>query len=288
MPMTLATRTFDFRTEVAVMAVVNRTPDSFSDGGRTFTLDAAVDHALAQVAQGADIVDVGGVKAGPGAQVSEAEEADRVVPFLRAFRNSSDVVLSVDTFRPAVARAALEAGADIVNDTSGLADPDLAGVVADFPHAGLVVMHTGPQVRTRPYRSFHQPDPTTAVVRTLKRLTRTAQKAGVAADKLIVDPGHDFDKNTLQSLEVTRRLGDICALGFPVLVAMSNKDFIGEALDLPVDQRAEASVGAAVTAVMLGARLVRVHQTRATKQAVMMAEVILGWRPPVVAWRGLA
>ncbi len=287
MQMTLRTRTFDFDREVAVMAIVNRTPDSFYDRGRTFALDAAVDHALAQVADGADILDVGGVKAGPGEEVTEAAELERIIPFVEAFRARSDAVLSIDTFRPVVARAALQAGADIINDTSALADPDLAGVVADFPHAGLVLMHSGGELRTRPYRNHYVPDATTAIVATLRGLTETAMAAGVAADKLVIDPGHDFRKNTLQSLEVTRRLGELCALGFPVLVALSNKDFIGESLDLPIDERVEASVGAAVASVMLGARLVRVHEARATARAVRMTEVIMGWRAPARAWRGM-
>jgi dihydropteroate synthase len=287
MQMPLRHRTFDFDREVAVMAIVNRTPDSFYDRGRTFALDAAVDHALGQVADGADILDVGGVKAGPGEDVDEAEELDRILPFVTAFRAQSDAVLSIDTFRPAVARAALEAGADIINDTSGLADPDLARVVADVPHAGLVLMHSGGQSRTRPYRNHYLPDATTAIRDVLAGLAAQAQDAGVAADKLIIDPGHDFRKNTLQSLEVTRRLDELAALGFPVLVALSNKDFIGESLDLPIDQRVDASIGAAIVSILHGARLVRVHETLPTKRAVMMAEVILGWRAPARAWRGL-
>lgn len=287
MRLALGRRTFDFTREVAVMAIVNRTPDSFYDGGRTFALDAAVDHALAQVADGADILDVGGVKAGPGEAVTEDAEIERIVPFVEAFRGRSDAVLSIDTFRPGVARAALDAGADIINDTSGLADPELAAVVAGSPGAGLVLMHAGGEIRTRPYRNHHPPDATTAIRDALASLVLRATAAGVARDKLVVDPGHDFRKNTLQSLEVTRRLPELCALGLPVLVALSNKDFIGESLDLPLDQRVAASVGAAVASVMLGARLVRVHETRATKQAVKMVEVILGWREPVRAWRGL-
>lgn len=287
MQMHLRHRTFDFTREVAVMAIVNRTPDSFYDRGRTFALDAAVDHALDQVADGADILDVGGVKAGPGEEVSTDAELERIIPFVRAFRARSDAVLSIDTFRPAVARAALDEGADLINDTSGLADPDLAPTVADFPDAGLVLMHSGGQLRTRPYRSHHPPDPTTAIRQVLAGLVQQALDAGVARDKLVIDPGHDFRKNTLQSLQVTRRLGELCELGLPVLVALSNKDFIGESLDLPIDQRVEASIGAAVTSVMLGARLLRVHETLATARAVAMAEVILGWRQPVRAWRGL-
>ena len=286
--MPLARRTFDFTREVAVMAIVNRTPDSFYDRGATFALEAAVDHALAQVEAGADILDVGGVKAGPGDDVDVTEELERIVPFVEALRDRSDVVLSIDTFRPAVAAAALDAGADVINDTSALADPDLAPTVARYPDAGLVLMHSGGDLRTRPYRNHYLPDATTAIVAELRRLTEAAQAAGVAADKLIVDPGHDFRKTTLQSLEVTRRLGELCDLGFPVLVALSNKDFIGESLDLPLGDRVEASVGAAVASVMLGARLVRVHETLATKRAVMMTEAILGFREPARAWRGRA
>ena len=285
--MHLRHRTFDFDREVAVMAIVNRTPDSFYDAGRTFALEAAVEHALGQVADGADILDVGGVKAGPGEDVSTDAELERIIPFVQAFRAESDAVLSIDTFRPAVARAALEEGADIINDTSGLADPALAAVVAAFPQAGLVLMHSGGELRTRPYRNHHLPDATSAIRDVLAGLVAQATEAGVAREQLVVDPGHDFRKNTLQSLEVTRRLPELCALGLPVLVALSNKDFIGEALDLPIDQRVEASVGAAVASVALGARLVRVHETRATKRAVVMAEVVLGLRAPHRAWRGL-
>ncbi|MEE8599662.1 dihydropteroate synthase [Euzebya tangerina] len=286
--MSLRNRTFDFDREVAVMAIVNRTPDSFYDQGATFALESAVAHALDHVADGADILDVGGVKAGPGEEVTAQEELDRIIPFVERFRDRSDAVLSIDTFRPSVADAALRAGADIINDTSGLADPDLAPTVARFRDAGLVLMHSGGQIRTRPYRNHYVPDATTAIVADLSGLVEQAVAAGVDASKLIVDPGHDFRKNTLHSLEITRRLGELSALGHPVLVALSNKDFIGESLDLDLPDRVDASIGAAVTSVMLGARLVRVHETLATKRAVMMAEVIMGWREPARAWRGMA
>ena len=269
------------------MAIVNRTPDSFYDRGRTYGLDVAVDHALRQVEAGADLLDVGGVKAGPGQDVPSAEELARVLPFVEAFRARSDVALSVDTFRPEVAAAALDAGADLVNDTSGLADPRLADVVAAHAGAALVVMHSGGEVRTRPFRNSYLPDVTTVVRDELRRLADLAQARGVPADKVVVDPGHDFRKGTLHSLELTRRLPELCALGYPVLVALSNKDFLGESLDLPLDERVEASLGAAVTSVLLGARLVRVHETLATVRAVRMAEVILGWREPARTLRGL-
>ncbi|HVM20178.1 MAG TPA: dihydropteroate synthase [Egibacteraceae bacterium] len=288
MRLTLGTHTLALDRSVAVMAIVNRTPDSFYDRGRTFALGAAVDHALAQVEAGADIVDVGGVKAGPGDEVTVEQERERIVPFVEAFRRVCDVPVSVDTFRSDVAEAALDAGADIVNDVSGMSDPRVAEVVAARPATALVVMHAGGPVRTRPYRPVYAPDVTTVVVDECRRLAEAAMAAGVAKDAIIVDPGHDFGKNTMQSLEVTRRLPELCALGFPVLVALSNKDFLGETLGgLGVDERLEASLAAAVASVMLGARLVRAHDTRATVRAVRTVEAIMGWRPPGMAARGL-
>jgi dihydropteroate synthase len=285
--MRLGTRIFDFDREVAVMAIVNRTPDSFYDRGRTYELGAAVDHALAQLDAGADLIDVGGVRAAPGADVPAEVERSRVLPFVKAFRAVSDAPLSIDTYRPGVAAEALAAGADLVNDTSGLADPRLADVVAASEGAALVVMHAVGPPRTRPFRPVHLPDVTTVVVEACGRLADEARRRGVPRDRIVVDPGHDFGKNTVQSLEVTRRLPELVALGYPVLVALSNKDFLGETLDLPVDQRGEASLAAAVTSVLLGARLVRVHDTLATVRAVRTVEAILGWRLPKVSARGL-
>lgn len=279
--------TLDLTRRMAVMAIVNRTPDSFYDRGATYALDASVEHALRQVADGADLVDVGGVKAGPGEEVDAEEERRRIVPFVEAIRARSDVVLSIDTFRASVADAALAAGADLINDTSGLSDPDLAGVVARHD-AALVVMHSGGDLRRRPHRNHYHPDVTTAVVEELARLVAAAEEAGVHPEGIVVDPGHDFRKNTLHSLEVTRRLPELVALGRPVLVALSNKDFIGESLDLALEDRVDASLGAAVASLLLGARIVRVHETLATVRAVRMAEVVLGWREPVRTVRGLA
>ncbi len=287
MRLVLGSRVLDLTDRSAVMAIVNRTPDSFYDRGRTFSLEAAVEHALAQVAAGADIVDVGGVKAGPGEDVTAAQEHARILPFVEAFRQHSQAPLSIDTFRAAVAADALDAGADIVNDVSGMVEPEVAEMVAQRPGTALVLMHSG-LVRTRPFRPTYVPDVTTAVVDRCRELALEAQRRGVAREQIIVDPGHDFAKNSLHSLEVTRRLPELCALGYPVLVALSNKDFLGETLGgLPVDQRLEASLAAAVSSVMLGARIVRVHDTEPTVRAVRTAEAILGWRPPAMAARGL-
>ena len=288
MHLSLGRRTFALDRCVAVMAIVNRTPDSFYDRGRTYELGAAVDGALAHLDEGADIIDVGGVKAGPGDDVPVEAELERIVPFVEAFRRVSDAPLSVDTFRAAVAEQALDAGADLVNDVSGMIEPQIADVVAARPHTALVVMHAGGPPRTRPFRPTYLPDATTVVVQRCRELAQQAQRRGVAADKIVVDPGHDFGKNTLHSLELTRRLPELCALGYPVLVALSNKDFLGETLGgLPVDQRVEASLAAAAASVMLGARIVRVHNTLATVRAVRTVEAILGWRQPGLNARGL-
>ena len=288
MRLSLGARTFALERSVAVMAIVNRTPDSFYDKGATFALEAAVDRALRHLEEGADIIDVGGVKAGPGDDVTTEMELERIVPFVEAFRKVSDAPLSVDTFRAEVAARALDAGADLINDVSGMVEPEIADVVAARPHAALVVMHAGGPPRTRPFRPTYLPDVTTVVVERCRELAEDAQRRGVAADRIVVDPGHDFGKNTLQSLELTRRLPELCSLGYPVLVALSNKDFLGETLGgEAVDERLEASIAAAVASVMLGARIVRVHNVEATVRAVRTVEAILGWRQPGLTARGL-
>jgi dihydropteroate synthase len=290
----LPRRHLDLGSRVAVMGIVNRTPDSFYDRGATYDLDTAVAHGRRLVAEGADIIDIGGVKGGPGAEVSVDDELARIVPFVEALRAAEpDVLLSVDTFRAAVADAALAAGADIVNDVTGLHDPEVLDVVV-ARRAGYVAMHHGGQPRTRPYRREYAPDVTTAVVRHCAELTDRALAAGVPAERLIVDPGHDFQKTTAHSLELSRRLPELAALGFPVLVALSNKDFVGETLDAPLEpagsapRRVDGSLAAAVFCMLRGAHLVRVHEVQRTVDAVRMTEALLGWRRPAVEVRGLA
>lgn len=285
--MRLGSRAFNFDREIAVMAIVNRTPDSFYDRGATFRLETALAHAEQQVALGADIVDVGGVKAGPGTAVSAGEELERVVPFVEAFRRRADTPLSIDTFRPVVARAALEAGADLVNDVTGLSDPAIADVVAGHRNAGLVLTHHGGPPRSRPFRPDYDPDVVIAARRRCAALADLAISRGVARGQLIVDPGHDMFKTTAHSLELTRRIAELCTLGYPVLVALSNKDFLGEALNLPLEMRGEASLAAAVFAVLHGARIVRVHDAGPTVRALRLVEVLMGWRTPSTLLRGL-
>lgn len=270
---------FDFSRRVAVMGIVNRTPDSFHDRGATFALDAAVAASLRAVADGADWVDIGGVKFAPGPQLPVEEELDRVLPVVAAVRAASDVVISVDTFQPEVARRAIAAGANVVNDTTGLAAPAMARVVADSD-ATVVVAHSLARPRT-PYPRPTYTDVVAEVRTFLEARVERALAAGVPAERIVVDPGHDLNKNTLHSLELTRRLGELTSLGLPLLVALSNKDFIGETLGRPQQERLPGSLAAAVMCVLAGARIVRVHDVRATVDAVRMVEAVLGWREPV-------
>lgn len=272
-------REFDFDRRVAVMAVVNRTPDSFHDRGATFALERAVAASVRAADLGTDWVDIGGVPFGRGPVVSTVEEIDRVVPVIEAIAAASDVVISVDTNKADVARAAIAAGAAVINDTSGLGDPDMAGVIAGSD-AHVVITHSvGPPREEKPPARF---DDVVADVHAFlaERIAR-AESAGIARDRIIIDPGHDLDKNTLHSLELTRRLGEFADLGLPLLVAVSNKDFVGETLDRPRGERLPGSLAAMVACILNGARIVRMHDVVETVDAVRMTEAILGWRDPV-------
>jgi dihydropteroate synthase len=278
---TIGARTFDFSRQVAVMGIVNRTVDSFYDRGATFALDKAVGAALQAAEHGADWIDIGAVPFSPIAErVDERAELDRLLPVVEAVRAGTDAVISIDTFRAEVARQALRAGADAVNDTSGLHDPDMARVVADAG-ATLVVTHS----RAAPGRELARPnydDVAAEVGAYLLDRAGRAVAAGVAKDRIVVDPGHDLNKNTLHSLELTRRLGELTVLGFPLLASVSNKDFLQETLDLPRDDVAEGTLATVVFCVLAGARIVRVHDVRAVRRAVTMTEAVLGWRRPAV------
>lgn len=261
------------------MAVVNRTPDSFFDSGRTFGLDEAVAAGLDAAATGADWVDVGGVPFSADVPaVSVAEECDRVMPVIAALTEASDVVVSVDTSRLEVATAAVAAGARVINDTSGLRDPGLAELAA-ASGSTLVITHSlsGPGVHTAPPT---YPDVVAEVTRFLASELEVAIAHGLPEDQIVLDPGHDLNKNTLHSLELTRRLDEVAALGLPVLAAVSNKDFVGETLDLPTDERLVGSVAAAVCCALGGARILRMHDVRAGVQAARLTEAVLGLRPP--------
>jgi dihydropteroate synthase len=270
-----------------MMAIVNRTPDSFYDKGATWAEDKAFERVALVVEQGAEIVDIGGIKAAPGVEIGEAEEKARVVDFVARVRAAyPGLVISVDTWRAGVGDAVCAAGADLLNDAWGGADPELVDVAAQHD-AAIVCTHTGGVTpRTRPYRIEYDDVVRAAVDDTLAYAER-ALAAGVRRESVVIDPAHDFGKNTFHSLELTRRLDEMVATGWPVLVSLSNKDFVGESLDLPVGQRLVGTLAATAISAEKGARIYRVHEVVETRQTVDMVDVIAGRRPPLRAIRGL-
>ena len=275
----------------AVMAIVNRTPDSFFSGNRHADLEGAKRTLEEALEIGADLVDVGGVRAGQeGDPVDAEEEIRRVVPFLEWARAAHpDVVLSLDTWRSEVARAAAPAGVDLVNDTWAAADPDLVHVAAEIG-AGYVVSHTGGlPPRTDPVDVHYGNDPLDVVrdvVTTLARGASRAELSGIPPERILIDPTLDFGKTTAHSLEVLRHTADVAALGYPVLQAISRKDFVGETLGLPAEERLEGSLAATSVAAWLGAVVFRTHDVRATRRVLDMVATIRGDRAPVLARRG--
>ena len=280
-------RTFS-PTDRVVMAIVNRTTDSFYDRGATFAADVALDRVRTVVAEGADMVDVGAIKAAPGEEISVAEEIDRTAGFVAAVRSEfPELVISVDTWRADVGRAVAEAGADVFNDAWGGWDPELA-VVAGELDKGLVCTHAGGVApRTRPHRVRYD-DLLGDVLGRLTALAERAVEVGVDRSRIVVDPGHDFAKNTYHSLAVTRAVPDLVATGWPVLMSLSNKDFIGETLDLPVGERVTGTLATTSLTSSWGARVFRAHNIRETRQTLDMVGAVLGHRPPLRAVRGLA
>jgi dihydropteroate synthase len=284
--LTLGRRSFD-EDALLIMAIVNRTPDSFYDRGATFAFDSAVERVAQVVADGAEIVDIGGVKAAPGDDVDATEEIRRTVDFVARVRGDHpDLIISVDTWRHEVARAVCEAGADLLNDAWGGPDPKLAEVAAEFDVA-LVCTHAGGvQPRTRPHRIFYDDVMADVLSRTVGEAER-AVSLGVDRNKVLVDPGHDFGKNTWHSLEVTRRLPEMVATDWPVLVSLSNKDFVGETLDVPLEDRLTGTLATTAISAWLGARVFRAHNIAETRQVLDMVSAIRGTEPPRRAIRGL-
>jgi dihydropteroate synthase len=262
-----------------IMAIINRTPDSF---------DAALDRVAEVVDQGADLVDIGGVKAAPGDEVDAAEEIRRTVDFVAAVRERHpDLIISVDTWRHEVGRAVCQAGADVLNDAWGGHDRALAEVAAEFDVA-LVCTHAGGVApRTRPHRVAYDDVMVDILTRTVG-LAERAAGLGVDRQRIMIDPGHDFGKNTWHSLEATRRLTEMVATGWPVLVSLSNKDFVGESLDLPLDQRLLGTLSATAVCAWQGATVFRAHNIAETRQVLDMVAAIRGTKPPRRAVRGLA
>ena len=264
-----------------IMGILNVTPDSFSDGGRHFSCSAAVEHALRMVNEGADIIDVGGESTRPGApQVPVDEELRRVVPVIGEIVRQCSAAVSVDTWKSVVAREALAGGAEIINDVSGFSfDGELAGVAAESG-AGVVLMHT----RGRPERMQDDTayrDLMGEVVAGLTASVEAARSAGIMSDRIAVDPGIGFGKDTGGNLELLRRLPELCSLGLPVLVGTSRKSFIGRVLGREVEGRLPGTASTVALAVANGARIVRVHDVAAMRDTALMAHAIASGDWPV-------
>ena len=280
-----------------VMAIVNCTPDSFYAPTRHTSPGAAADAVARAADDGADVVDIGGIRAGRGPRVDAAEEARRVVPLVALVRSRHpDLLISVDTWRAEVARLAAREGADLINDTWAGHDPHLVEVAAAHG-VGVVCSHTGgARPRTDPFRvDYPLGGPGDArdgvvadVTATLAAAAARAVWLGVDPASVLVDPTHDFGKNTWHSLHLVRRTTALVALGYPVLMAVSRKDFIGESLDLPVDERLEGSLAATAVGAWLGARVFRTHDVAATRRTVDMVAVIRADAAPARVVRGLA
>jgi dihydropteroate synthase len=275
-------------TELAVMAIVNATPDSFFDRGRSYGTSASLERIAQVVDEGAPIVDIGGIKAAPGGTIDATEELSRVLPVVEAARERHpDIVLSVDTWRSEVADVLCRAGADVINDAWGAVDPDLAAVAATHG-AGLVCTHAGGQSpRTRPHRVWYD-DVVAETTAYLLDLANAALEAGVRRDAIVIDPAHDFGKNSRHSLLLTRHTDALVDTGWPVLVAMSRKDFIGEVLDLTPDDRLEGTLAATAIAAWLGARIFRAHDVTATRRVLQTVAAIRGDVDLAVGRRALA
>jgi dihydropteroate synthase len=266
-------QSFDLATRALVMGILNRTPDSFFDRGATFELDALLRRAEAHVEAGADLLDVGGVKAGPGPEVSVEEEIDRVVPAVEALVRRFDVPVSVDTWRAAVAEAAFEAGAAMGNDVSGFADPDYLPAAA-AAGAAVVAVH----IRLAP--RVPDPEPVYAdvvgeVAERLVELGRRAEAAGIPPERIVVDAGLDLGKSPVQSLALLRASDRLAGLGWPLMLSASMKPFLGELLGLPVDERREATLGALAIGIALGCRVLRVHDVAGARKVRDALAVVL-------------
>lgn len=274
MLLTLGAHTYDVTNRALVLGILNRTPDSFYDQGSYFGFEAFLRKADQLVAEGADALDVGGVKAGPGEDVPEGEELDRVVPAVEALAARFDVPLSIDTWRAGVLAEAVKAGACIANDISGFADPAYLTVASGFG-ASVVATH----IRLAPRVADPAPEYPDGLVPTVLRFLADragqARAAGIPPERIMVDAGLDLGKTEPQSLELLRASDRLASLGYPVFLSASNKRFLGEILGLEVGERRLASVAAHALGITLGCRILRVHDVRGTRRtADLLAEVL--------------
>lgn len=267
--MRIGQKEFDTKQKTYIMGILNVTPDSFSDGGRFNTLDAALYHTEEMLREGADIIDIGGESTRPGHTViTQEEEISRVTPVIEAVKSRFDVPVSIDTYKGKVTEAALQAGADLVNDIWGFKhDRKVAELTAKYG-AACCLMHN----RHEPvYQNFLED-----MVKDMEACVQIAREAGVADDKIILDPGVGFGKTYEMNLEAIHHVDVLHRLGFPILLGTSRKSVIGLTLDLPADQRVEGTLVTTVMGVMKGCAFVRVHDIKENKRAIRMTEAILG------------
>lgn len=266
--MKIGNQIFDTDNHCYIMGILNVTPDSFSDGGKFDQLDAALKHAEQMIAEGADVIDVGGESTRPGhQQITDEEEIARVTPVIEAVKKNFNVPVSIDTYKSAVAEAALQAGADLVNDIWGFKyDSRIAEVTAKYD-AACCLMHNRKEAV---YENFLQD-----VMDDMRECLALADEAGVARDKILLDPGVGFAKTLEQNLQITKHVDLLKELGCPVLLGTSRKSMIGLTLDLPVDQRVEGTLATTVLGVIKGCGFVRVHDIKENKRVIQMTEAIL-------------
>lgn len=267
--MTIGSREFDTENRCYIVGILNVTPDSFSDGGKWSSITGALRHAEEMIGFGADIIDVGGESTRPGyVEITDSEELNRTVPVIEALRNRFDVPVSIDTYKSAVADSALRAGACMVNDIWGLKrDPAMAEVIARSGAVCCLMHNRGGMDYT---------DFTSDMLSDLRESAGLAEKAGIAADRIILDPGVGFAKTFEMNLRAINKLDLVRKLGYPVLLGVSRKSVVGLALDLPVTERLEGSLAAAVIGIVRGCSFLRVHDVKETRRVIMMSEAILG------------
>lgn len=268
-PLVLNNIELDYTKETVVMGILNVTPDSFSDGGKYNSIEAAIQHAKEMVSNGAKIIDVGGESTRPGyTRISDDEEIERVVPIIKALLKEVPAIISIDTYKSAVARAAIEAGAHIINDIWGAkADPEMAKVAAEL-HVPIILMHNRKDEFYHHYFEDYMND--------LKESIAIAKNAGVPDEHIILDPGIGFVKNLQQSIETIQRLDELVELGYPVLLATSRKRMIGTILNLPLEERVEGTAATCAYGVMKGCHLVRVHDVKEVARTVKMMDALMG------------
>ena len=266
--MRIGGKEFDLKKNTYIMGILNVTPDSFSDGGRYDGLDRAIEHAKQMIQEGVDIIDVGGESTRPGhVQITEEEEIARVVPVIRKLKEEFDIPVSIDTYKSAVAAAAIEAGADLVNDIWGLKyDKKIAGVIAKY-NIACCLMHNRDNTEYSNFLDDFMED--------MRECIRLAKAAGIADDKIILDPGVGFGKTYEMNLEIIDKLEIMQKLNYPILLGTSRKSVIGLTLDLPVDQREEGTLVTTVYGVQKGSAFVRVHDVKKNKRAIQMTKALM-------------